>query len=75
MKKIKTCFSIWKTRDLSYKGKVQLINTYGISNMLYALQVKDIGSQQQKSVKAALWNFLWNGKSKGLVNMGDMYDA
>ena len=68
IEKIETCFSIWKTRDLSYKGKVQLINTYGITNILYALQVKDIESQQQKSVKTALWNFLWNGKSKGLVN-------
>ena len=32
-------------------GKVKLINTYGISNILYALQVKDIGSQQQRFEK------------------------
>ena len=41
--KIKKCFSVWRNRNLSYKGKVQLINTYGISNILYALKVKDIG--------------------------------
>ena len=61
----------WKLKPgtyLSYKCKVQLIYTYGISNIFYALQVKDIGSQQQKTVKSLLWNFLWNGKSKGLVN-------
>ena len=41
-------------RDMSLEvkfGKVKWINTYGISNKLYALQVKDIGSQQQKFEK------------------------
>ena len=66
--KIKNCFSVWRNRNLSYKGKVQLINTYGISNILYTLQVKDMGLQELKLVNNALWHFLWDGKNKGLVN-------
>ena len=66
--KIKNCFSVWRNRNLSYNGIVQLINTYGISNILYTLQVKDMGLQELKLVNNALWNFLWNGKNKGLVN-------
>ena len=55
-------------RNLSYKGKVNLINIYGISNILYALHVKDMGLQELRLVNDTLWNFLWNGKIKGLLN-------
>ena len=65
--KMKACMSIWKTRNLTYKGKVQLIKTYALSNILYSLEVLDPSDYMLKEFRSIIWDFLWDGKKHGKV--------
>ena len=65
--RIKSCLNVWKTRNLTYKGKVHLIKCYGISNVLYTIESIDPTENIVKEVNDSIWDFLWDGKSRGKV--------
>ena len=71
IKKMKNCIQIWKSRDLTLKGKILIIKTFLISQINYELEMKPIPKNIVKEVDKILWNFLWDGKQP-LVNKQTM---
>ena len=67
IKKMKNCIQVWKSRDLTLKGKVLIIKTFLISQIDYEIEMKSIPKNIVKEIDKILWNFLWNGKQP-LVN-------
>ena len=62
LKRMKTKLDIWKSRDLSLEGKTHLIRSIGVSQILYAIEMKQISEKHIKEVDCILWDFLWSGK-------------
>ena len=70
--KIKSCIQIWKTRDLSYIGKVLVIKSLLVSQIGYLSDIISVPNNVIKEIESLLWNFLWNNKQP-LVNRKTMY--
>lgn len=52
----------WKIRKLSLTGKVYIIKSLGLSQMLYGCEMITISDGYIKTVMDILWDFLWEGK-------------
>lgn len=65
--KIKSCIQIWKTRDLSYVGKVLIIKSLLVSQIGYLADIKPVPNNVIKEIESLIWNFLWKNKQP-LVN-------
>ena len=62
---------IWKSRDLTLKGKILIIKTFLLSQINYELEMNPIPKHIMKEIDKILWNFLWDGKQP-LVNKQTM---
>ena len=60
--KIKNCIQVWKSRDLTYKGKVLIIKTLILSQIDFIASVVYIPNNIVKQIDTLLWSFLWNFK-------------
>lgn len=62
IKKLETMCNIWRQRNLSYIGKIQVIKTYGVSLLNFVTNICPVPGWVYKSVNKILYSFLWNGK-------------
>ena len=62
IKKIETMCRIWRQRQLSYIGKIQVIKTYGISLLNFVTNMCPVPNWVFKNVNKILYSFLWNDK-------------
>ena len=69
--KIKNCIQVWKSRDLTYKGKVLIIKTLLLSQIGFIADVVSIPNNIVKQIDTLLWSFLWDSKQP-LVNRNVM---
>ena len=60
--KMKTKFNIWRQRDLSIKGKILIIKTFGLSQLLYVSSILYVPDWVISEAENIMYNFLWNGK-------------
>ncbi len=60
--KIKKHFSVWKSRNLSYAGRIHIIKSIGVSNLMYACDMMTIDRQYVLEIQNVFWDFLWKGK-------------
>ena len=65
--KIEKNLKMWRKRNLSFKGKVLLIKSLGISVVGYETQMKGMPENMIKPIKDILFKFLWDNKP-ALVN-------
>ena len=56
IKKIKNCIQIWKSRDLTFKGKVLIIKTFLVSQINYELEMNSIPKNIMKDIDKILWD-------------------
>ena len=61
--KIEKKLRVWRTRSLSYEGKVLLIRSVGVSQILYAAEMKVVDQAHIKKINEILFDFLWSGKN------------
>ena len=59
IEKLRTQLNIWKQRDLSLVGKIQIIKTFGISQIQYIMNMVTPTTEMLKTIKKLLNNFLW----------------
>ena len=59
---MKKKLDIWQTYDLSLIGKVYVIKSIGLSQMMYYLEMTDIDIIHLQKISDLLWKFLWNGR-------------
>ena len=55
-------FKIWRQRDLSLKGKITIIRTLALSQLLYTTSVLSIPEWVVKEANNLFYKFLWNNK-------------
>ena len=58
--KIDRQFQSWTVRSLSLMGKILIIKTFGISQILYTTSSITFTQDQHKSIKAQIFKFLWS---------------
>jgi exonuclease III len=60
--KMQSCLQVWKTRDLTYEGKVTVLKTYILPIIAYEIDVRGIPDEVLKEVNTIIWAFLWDNK-------------
>jgi Reverse transcriptase (RNA-dependent DNA polymerase)/zinc-binding in reverse transcriptase len=58
--KMERHFREWSLRSLSLLGKIQIIKTFGLSQLLYALAVVDLRPDHWAEIKKLVYKFIWN---------------
>ena len=51
--KMKSCTQVWKTRNLTFRGKTLIVKTFLLAQM---------GFETEMRVNDLIWTFLWNNK-------------
>jgi hypothetical protein len=51
---------MWHSRDLTLLGKVLIIKTFGLSQLIYAMQCCQICDKRYKEIDNIILDFLWN---------------
>ena len=64
LKSIKKSIHMWKWRNLSILGKIQIIKTFAIPKLMFRVSVIPIPNDLVKEVNSILYTFIWNGKDK-----------
>ena len=64
IKKMKTMLNQWKQRDLTLIGKVLVIKSYAISQLLYIANLLPFPKHKYKEIEDILYEFVWNCKTK-----------
>jgi len=62
--KLKSRLKMWEMRGLSLIGKIQIIKTYGISQILYVTNMVGASDKFVHEVNKLIYNFLWKGQDK-----------
>ena len=63
VEKLGAKLKIWNARTLSLEGKVYVIKSVGIAQLMYAMEMKCISDSHKKKINDILWHFLWYGKN------------
>ncbi len=66
-KRINNSLTVWKTRDLTFEGRVLLIKSLGFSVTNYQIEHVGIEDKHKNELKKMLWQFLWKNKTP-LIN-------
>ena len=62
LKVLQTKLDLWSSRDLTLFGKVMIIKTLGISQLIYSASNLSVSAGNEDSVKFACFKFLWRNK-------------
>ena len=60
IERMQATFKKWTRRSLSTLGKILLVKTYGISQIIYLLQSLTVDDVDVKQINAVLYKFIWN---------------
>ena len=52
----------WKQRNLSYGGKVHILKSLGLSQLLYSIEMMDINKKFINRIQKIIWDFMWEEK-------------
>jgi exonuclease III len=55
----------WLPRGLSVEGKILIVKTFGLSQLIYSLQMCYISDNDLKLIESKIFKFLWNKKWTG----------
>jgi len=62
--KLKSRLKMWEMRGLSLIGKIQIIKTFGVSQILYVTNMVGASETFVCEVNKLIYNFLWKGQDK-----------
>jgi hypothetical protein len=64
--KISIKLSAWSKRGLSILGKILIVKTFGISQIIYLMQMMSLNEDDFKLFNAMLYKFIWNTDFRAL---------
>ena len=64
LKSLKKKLKLWKWRNLTVLGRVQIVKTFAISKFLYRASQLPLSSEIIKSANKIIYDFIWKGKDK-----------
>ena len=59
-RKMEKHLKTWSARQLSILGKILIVKTFGISQVIYLLQTLNLCENHFKKINAILYKFIWN---------------
>ena len=63
LSRLKSLLGLWSNRDLTPIGKVTIVKTLGLSQLVYLFQILPNPPQNiMKDLEKIIFNFIWNGK-------------
>jgi len=65
IRKMEKQLIIWLQRNLSLEGKNLIVKTFGLSQLIYSLQISGIEKQELVDIERMIFKFLWNKKWVG----------
>jgi len=60
--KMERQLNIWRQRNVSTEGKILLVKTFGLSQLIYSLQATNIKIEEEKKIEEIIYKFIWNLK-------------
>ncbi len=82
--KLERQLNIWRQRNLTIEGKILITKTFGLSQIIYALQSTFIKTTELKQIDDIIYRFIWNlkkdsyrvsGKIKRQIMVGSVSDG
>ena len=70
IRKMQTNLDIWRTRNLTLFGKVMIIKSLGLSQLVYSASTLNVPKDITSILKAKLFSFLWNNKKDKIKREG-----
>ena len=64
LKKLENHLNLWKSRSLSFVGKSLIVNTLGISKLLYLATILPVPNWVVSEVNNLIWPFLGDAESR-----------
>ena len=64
LKKLESALSRWKARNLTYYGKISVVKTFGISQLLYCAYSVHVPDYVIKEANKMLFQFIWSSKKE-----------
>ena len=61
---LKKKLNLWRWRNLTVLGRVQIIKTFAISKFLYRASQLPLSNEIIKSANKIIYDFIWKGKDK-----------
>ena len=62
--KLSKQLNIWKSRQLTINGKMIIIKTFAISQLIFSSQFQVINPKDVRKIEHLCYNFLWNGPDR-----------
>ena len=62
--KLRKQLNLWKGRRLSINGKMIIIKTFAISQLIFSSQFQTINPKDVRKIEHLCYNFLWNGPDR-----------
>ena len=72
IQKLQTKLDLWKARSLTLFGKVLIIKSLGLSQILDAASNVNVPNETIYTIKTKIFGFLWNNK-KDKIKRGSIY--
>jgi len=73
--KLERQLDIWKGRRLTLEGKILIVKTFGISQLVYSLQSTSIRKEELRKIEDLIFRFVWNIKKSNTISSGKINRA
>ena len=70
LRKMQTNLDIWRARNLTLFGKVMIIKSLGLSQLVYSASTLNVPEEIKSVLKAKLFSYLWNNKKDKIKREG-----
>ena len=70
LRKLQTNLDMWKARDLRLFGRVLIIKSLGLSQLVYSDSNLNVPQEITPIIKTKLFNFLWKNKRDKIKTAG-----
>ena len=69
LQKLQTNLDMWRARDLTLFGRVLIIKSLGLPQLIYSVSNLDVPQEIISTIKTKLFNFLWKNKRDAAVSL------
>jgi hypothetical protein len=63
--KLEKQLTLWRQRNLTLKGKILIVKTFGLSQLIYSMQSTRINEPELKRIEDIIYKFIWNLNPSG----------
>jgi len=68
--KLERKLDIWRSRNLTLSGKILIVKTFGLSQLIYSLQSTSITPKDLVRIDSIVFRFIWSIKKSSSCNSG-----